>query len=208
MHTIRSFIAIPLSPEVQRSAKRLMRDLRQEKDGIKWVPEDNLHLTLKFLGEVIDRDVPAVCRSIREVCQHFAPFALEFAGAGGFPTSDRPRVIYAGIVDGSESLIQLVTALETELAKLGFKPEPRDYRPHLTLGRVKSSGRSASADLVDRVQRNAERKLGTMAADQVKLIASFLDREGPTYNVMDTIWLGRAATAQGDDADVMEDDRD
>lgn len=195
MHTIRSFIAIPLSPEVQRSAKRLMRDLRQEKDGIKWVPEDNLHLTLKFLGEVIDREVPAVCRAIREVCQHFDPFALEFAGAGGFPTSDRPRVIWAGIVAGSEPLVSLVTALETELAKIGFKPEPRDYRPNLTLGRVKSSSRSADAEVVDRVQRYADRKLGSMAADQVKLVASFLDREGPTYNVMDTIGLGRPASA-------------
>jgi len=200
MHTIRSFVAIPLSPDVQRSAKRLMRDLRQEKDGIKWVPEDNLHLTLKFLGEVIDRDVPAVCQAIRNVCQQIDPFALEFAGAGGFPTSDRPRVIWAGIVDGGESLISLVAALETELAKLGFKPEPRDYRPHLTLGRVKSGSRSAGDDLVDRVQRNADRKLGAMAADQVKLIASFLDREGPTYNVMDTIWLGRPASAP-DEAD-------
>lgn len=178
----------------------MMRDLRQEKDGIKWVPEDNLHLTLKFLGEVIDRDVPAVCQAIRNVCQQIDPFALEFAGAGGFPTSDRPRVIWAGIVDGGESLISLVAALETELAKLGFKPEPRDYRPHLTLGRVKSGSRSAGDDLVDRVQRNADRKLGAMAADQVKLIASFLDREGPTYNVMDTIWLGRPASAP-DEAD-------
>lgn len=199
MHTIRSFIAIPLSPEVQRNARRLMRDLRQEKDGIKWVPEDNLHLTLKFLGEVIDRDVPAVCQAIRNVCQSIDPFALEFAGAGGFPTSERPRVIWAGIVDGGDSLVALVTALETELAKLGFKPDPRDYRPHLTLGRVKSSSRSAGDELVDRVQRNADRKLGLMAADQVKLIASFLDRDGPTYNVMDTIWLGRPASDPGDD---------
>lgn len=199
MHTIRSFIAIPLSPEVQRSAKRLMRDLRQEKDGIKWVPEDNLHLTLKFLGEVIDRDVPAVCLAIRNVCQHIDPFVLEFAGAGGFPTSDRPRVIWAGIVNGSEPLVALVSALETELAKLGFKPEPRDYRPHLTLGRVKSSSRAAGDEVIERVQRYADRKLGAMAADQVKLIASFLDREGPTYNVMDTIWLGRPASLESDD---------
>lgn len=123
---------------------------------------------------------------------------LEFVGAGGFPTSDRPRVIWAGIVAGGDPLVRLVTALETELAKLGFKPEPRDYRPHLTLGRVKSSSRAAGVEVVQRVLRNTDRKLGAMAADQVKLVASFLDREGPTYNVMDTIWLGRPASAMGD----------
>jgi 2'-5' RNA ligase len=178
---------------VQRNAKRLMQDLRQPKDGIKWVPEDNLHLTLKFLGDVIDREVPTVCRAIRGVCQSIQPFRLEFAGTGGFPTNDRPRVIWAGIVDGGDCLAKLVTQLESALAELGFKPEPRDYRPHLTLGRAKSNLRSASGDVVDRLQRNANRKLGVMAADQVKLIASFLDREGPTYNVMDTIWLGHPA---------------
>jgi len=193
MHTIRSFVAIPLSIEVQRNARRLMRDLRQEKDGIKWVPEDNLHLTLKFLGEVVDRDVPAVCRAIRNVCQAVSPFTMEFAGAGGFPTSDRPRVIWAGITEGGEALAELVTQLETELAGLGFKPEPRDYRPHLTLGRVKSSSRAASEEVVDRVKRYEKRILGTMEADQVRLMASFLDKTGPTYNVMDTIWLGRSA---------------
>lgn len=168
-----------------------MQDLRQPKDSIKWVPEDNLHLTLKFLGDVIDREVPTVCRAIRQVCQSVPPFRMEFAGTGGFPTNERPRVIWAGIVDGGECLATLVTRLETALAELGFKPEARDYRPHLTLGRAKSNLRCASAEVVDRLQRNANRKLGVMVADQVKLIASFLDREGPTYNVMDTIWLGR-----------------
>lgn len=190
MHTIRSFIAIPLSPEVQRSAKRLLRDLRQEKDGMKWVPEDNLHLTLKFLGDVVDREVPAVCQAIRQVTQRFEPFELEFSGTGGFPTAQRPRVIWAGVHAGGDSLVELVTALEIELAELGFKREPRDYRPHLTLGRVRSGSRSASEEVVQRLVRQQDRHLGSMVAENLRLYASFLDKAGPTYQVMDTIALG------------------
>jgi len=206
MHTIRSFIAIPLSPDVQRNARRLMRDLRGDQDGIKWVPEDNLHLTLKFLGDVVDRDVPAVCRAIRRVCERAEPFTLEFAGTGGFPTSDRPRVIWAGITAGGDELVDLVLGLEAELARLGFKPEPRDYRPHLTLGRVRSASRTAGSEVVEKVLRYENRFLGKMAADQVKLVASFLDKSGPTYNVMDTIWLGRSADwiDEGDVGDEEE----
>ncbi len=190
MHTIRSFIAIPLSAEIQRAARRLIRDLRRDQDGIKWVPEDNLHLTLKFLGDVVDREVHQVCQTIRQVCQATQPLTLTFAGVGGFPTSERPRTIWAGITEGGPELTDLVSRLEPALAGLGFKPDSRDYRPHLTLGRVKSGMRSASDEVVERIQTLSHRSLGTMQADEVKLIASYLDRQGPTYNVMDTVYLG------------------
>lgn len=203
MHTIRSFIAIPLSAQVGKTARNLIRDLSQEKDGVKWVPTDNLHLTLKFLGDVIDREIPAVCQAIRRVCRDQQPFTLEFSGTGGFPTADRPRVLWAGITQGGEELIELVSALETELADLGFKPEPRDYRPHLTLGRVRSGSRSASEEVIERLTRNANRYLGQMPAEQVRLYSSFLDKSGPSYHVMDTIPLGMAADG---DEDAEDDD--
>jgi RNA 2',3'-cyclic 3'-phosphodiesterase len=207
MHTIRSFIAIPLSPEVQRNARRLLRDLREDKDGVKWVPEDNLHLTLKFLGDVVDREVPQVCQAIRRASATIEPFDLEFSSVGGFPTADRPRVIWSGISSGGEQLVELVTALETELAKLGFKPEPRDYRPHLTLGRVRSGSRSASTEVVERIARYQSRSLGAMPAEQVRLYASYLDTSGPTYHVMDTIWLGKQPDVDDDaDDDELDDD--
>jgi len=196
MHTIRSFIAIPLTGEVQRAARKLARELQGEKDGMRWVPDDNLHLTLKFLGDVVDRDVPQVCKVIRECCEAIDPFELKFEGTGGFPSGDRPRVVWVGITEGGESLIALVTRLELGLAKLGFKPEPRDYRPHLTLGRVRSGSRAASQEVVDKVARFKNRRLGVLEVDQVRLYASYLDKEGPTYNVMDKIYLG--ANVEGD----------
>ncbi|MGV3485895.1 MAG: RNA 2',3'-cyclic phosphodiesterase [Planctomycetaceae bacterium] len=199
MHTIRSFIAIPLSGEVQRAARKLARELHGEKDGMKWVPEDNLHLTLKFLGDVVDRDVPQVCKVIRECCQPIPPFELEFEGTGGFPSDERPRVIWAGICSGGEYLVELVSRLEKELAKLGFKPEPRDYRPHLTLGRVRSGSRAASPEVVAKVARFKRRRLGTMPVEQVRLYSSYLDKSGPSYHVMDTVYLGGEPDSVDDD---------
>lgn len=206
MHTIRSFIAIPLSGEVQRAARKMLRELRGEKDGMKWVPEDNLHLTLKFLGDVVDRDVPAVCRVVRDCCSQVEPFELELQGCGGFPNLERPRVVWAGIQQGGESLATLVNSLEKGLATLGFRPDSRDYRPHLTLGRAGSSGRFASAEIVEKMKRMQDRVLGLMPVSQVRVYASFLDRGGPTYNVMDRIPLGAAAHQIDDEADDDIDD--
>ena len=185
MKSIRSFIAIPLDPEVSRAAVRLIQRIREPGDGIKWVPTDNLHLTLKFLGDVHNTEVPQVCEVIREVCKVHAPFELKFSGTGGLPSIERARVLYAGVNDASGTLTEIVMALERDLASLGFKPEPRDYKPHLTLGRSKS--RKAGDAVIQRMQQEAGTDLGRMWVADVQMIASFLDKGGPTYQVMDTL---------------------
>ncbi len=189
MKTIRTFVAIPLGDEVSREAIRLIKRLRQPNDGIKWVPTDNLHLTLKFLGEVDNTEVPAVCDVVREVCGEFEPFELHFAGTDGFPNIDRPRVLYVRIEDQSQALTEIVGALDQQYAELGFKPEPRDYQPHLTLGRTKSGSRRAGDDVIARLSNEREVEIGTMVVDTVHVFASFLDKQGPTYQVMDTVEL-------------------
>lgn len=190
MKTIRSFIAIPLDPEILRDAGRLIQRLSDPEDRIKWVPADNLHLTLKFLGDVDNVEVPEICKVTRQICQSFPPFSLSFAGVGGFPDLQRARVLYVGVDDPSDSLKGIVGQLEEQLAELGFKREPRDYTPHLTLGRTRSGSRRAGDDVVQRLQAEADIDLGNMRADTVQLMASFLDKHGPTYQVMDTIELG------------------
>lgn len=189
MKTIRSFIAIPLSPKVNRATVRLIERLRQPDDGIKWVPTDNLHLTLKFLGEVDNTEVPRVCDVLRDICDEFEPFELTFVGTGGLPNIEQPRVLYAGVEDPSQSLTEIVARLERDLAELGFKPEPRDYTPHLTLGRTRGGSRRASSDVVERLRGDESTTLGSMPVDTVQMVASFLDKHGPTYQIMDTIGL-------------------
>jgi len=189
MQSIRSFIAIPLSNPIRRHAVRLVSQLGQAGDGVKWVPTDNLHLTLKFLGDVANTEVPQICNLMRTVCDSYEPFDLSFAKVGGFPELERARVVYVGIEDPSGKLRSLVADLEASLADLGFKPEPRDYVPHLTLGRTRGGSRRIAADVISRIEQQREVVLGEMVVENMQLIASFLDKKGPSYQSMDTIEL-------------------
>lgn len=187
MKTIRTFVAIPLAPDVAKATAKLIQRLSQPGDGIKWVPTDNLHLTLKFLGEVENVEVPRICDVIEDGFAELEPFDLHFAGTGALPSMERPRVLHAGIEDPSGSLVGVVERLELDLAELGFKREPRDYVPHLTLGRTKGGSRKASEAVIERIRQAEGTVLGTMIVDHAQLIGSFLDKTGPSYHVLDTI---------------------
>ena len=189
MQTIRSFIAIPIPTDIQKSAGNLVRRLSSPGDGIKWVPAENLHLTLKFLGDVDNREIPRICDVVRACCADEPAFLMEFFGVDAFPSAERPRVVYAGLRQGGEPLKRIVDALEKQLADLGFKPEPRDYVPHMTLGRTRGGSRRGSGELRERLAHSHDATLGNTVADRVLLMASFLDNAGPTYQVMDTIPL-------------------
>ena len=130
-----------MAPDVSRAAVRLIKRLQEPGDGIKWVPTDNLHLTLKFLGEVNNTEVPPVCDAIREICDQHSPFELQFSGAGGLPAMDRARVVCAGVTDQSGALTEIVTSLEKRLAMLGYKPEPARLRPTPNARAVQVSSR-------------------------------------------------------------------
>ena len=190
MRKIRSFVAIPLAANVTGGAIKLIRKLSEPDDGIKWVPLDNLHLTLKFLGDVDNTEVPDICNALSDICDQYDPFMLHFKGTGGFPNLDKPRILYAGVNDPTGALVEMVGRIETSLADLGFKPEPRDYRPHLTLGRTRSRSRQAGNTVIEKLREHSDIDFGEMEVDAVELVASFLDKKsGPTYQVMDTIEL-------------------
>ncbi|MBB3204573.1 2'-5' RNA ligase [Rhodopirellula rubra] len=210
MKTIRTFLAIPLPAPLAQSASDWIHEMKGSVEqsrptpekrstvsppstnsamGIKWVPEDNLHLTLKFLGEVENIEIPKICDVAAEVCEQFDPFELNFVGAGFLPDVARARVLIAKIEDPTESLTAMVRLLEDRYADLGFKRESRDYVPHLTLGRARSGSRRVSQKAIDLWQRHENDPLGEMTARSIQVIGSFLEKRGPTYNVMNTVEL-------------------
>ena len=190
MQSIRSFISIPIPAGVTGSASKLIKKLKPLDDGIKWVPMDNFHLTIKFLGNVDNTEVHEVCKHIRSVTDQYSPFQLTFTGTGCLPNPQKPRSLQIGIQDPTGNLVAMVGQLEKILAsEMGFKPEPRDYVPHLTLGRTRSNSRRISSDLMDVFEKDSETEFGNMEVDEVNLMASFLDKAGPTYQVMDTVEL-------------------
>ena len=188
MQKIRSFIAIPLNDEIQATAARVVGRLREPAVGVKWVDADNLHLTLKFLGDVDNREIPDVCKALRKCCRDVPPFHLTIRGIGGFPDLERARVVWAGVEEEQATLCSLAESIDEEMGSLGFKREFRDYQPHLTLGRLKKGSRLGDR-FVKAAQGEAKTMLGHTHVQEVHLYASYLDKQGPTYNVMDRISL-------------------
>src|SRR5262249_7093408 len=139
MARLRIFIAVGLDKPIHDRLVALQEALARSGSDVKWVEPENLHVTLLFLGEVEDRDLPAVCRSVADCCVRHAPFALSVERAGCSPTPRRPRILWAGLGLGTQELCALHAAREPPLLELGcYRREDRPYSPHITLGRVKS----------------------------------------------------------------------
>ncbi|RKX70865.1 RNA 2',3'-cyclic phosphodiesterase [candidate division WOR-3 bacterium] len=176
---MRSFIAIPIPEGVRRSVSSYIHKVRSQLSGVKWVREENLHITLRFLGEIDEKLKEEVEAIIQEKSQPFKPFLCRLEGIGYFPSHRRARVIWIGIEEGGQELIRIFEALEPELNRLGFKRE-KPFHPHLTIGRVKSP---RPLDL-PRFERES------FTANRIVLYKSTLTPEGPIYEPIRSVKLG------------------
>ena len=180
MARIRTFIAIAIESFVQDKLTSMQQKLAREAPDVRWVPEENRHLTLHFLGEVPELDLVGICRVVERVTGRLEPFRVEIRGLGAFPTPRRPRTLFAAITEGAESLKILHAALEDELVELGgYRREVRDYSPHITLGRVQVS--EENEDLPALMLKHAKWDGGGIAVKEVLVMSSELERKGPTY---------------------------
>lgn len=187
MPRIRTFLAVEIDDGIRRSAAALQAALAQSGAAVKWVAPEAMHVTLQFIGEVDDRDLPALCRAVAKVAKGLPPFALRVAGVGAFPTPRRPKVVWAGITDGATELQHLFAALEPPLIDLGlYRREERGYTPHLTLGRTKSEADGTALAAV--LPKHLAWQGGHTAVEEVVVFSSELRRDGPEYTP-----LGRAA---------------
>lgn len=142
-------------------------------EGIKWVEPENMHLTIKFMGEVPDKLVEQVVERVSYSVHGEVAFNISFSILGGFPNLRRPRVLWIGVKEGKEKIVQLMTKLNEELAKLGFETESRTHVPHLTIGRVKK--------IQDLRLESEDFKTPSFLANRVYLIKSELTSRGPIY---------------------------
>src|SRR4051812_7951228 len=115
MARIRTFIAIDPGDAIRNAMIAVQQSLARETTDVKWVEEDNLHLTLLFLGEVDDRDLLGICRAVAKAAASQAAFAMEVSGIGCFPNPRRPRIVWAGVETGAAELVALHGALEPPL---------------------------------------------------------------------------------------------
>jgi 2'-5' RNA ligase len=136
---LRTFVAIDLPASVQAALDRFEKELQEAQAAIAWVKPERVHLTLKFLGEVLPERIPEIQKGLEHVASSAMPFRLQPSSCGAFPTLKQMRVIWVGLTGDWEALKRLQTGVEEAMGELGFKKEERPFRAHLTLGRVKGS---------------------------------------------------------------------
>jgi 2'-5' RNA ligase len=178
---VRTFIAVEVPPEVKQRALKLIGELQQSSAKVRWVGADAMHWTLKFLGDVELLDTHKICEAVARAVEPLAPFDVEASGAGAFPDVSRPRTVWLGMEQGTERMIELHGRIESELAKLGYRPEGRRFRPHLTIGRVRSAPPRAIEELGRMIQENSNFDGGISTVFEVVVFASELGPDGPTH---------------------------
>jgi len=189
-HTVRTFAAVELTPAIRAAAIDLIETLRDAPADAKWVEEHNLHVTLKFLGDVRAAEIARVCSAVQKGVSGVDPFDLEIRGAGAFPNAGRPRTVWLGAGEGEDEMVALHDAVEAPLAKLGFRREHRRFHPHVTLGRVRRGG-PGLAELGRRLVDSAEFSAGVVRVTEVVVFSSELTRTGPVYEVLGRGRLGQ-----------------
>jgi 2'-5' RNA ligase len=185
---LRSFLAIELPKSIQKKIEEVQRDLKTSHADVKWVHPENIHLTLKFFGNIEESKVEPILQSIGRLIQKTLPFSMKVQGVGAFPHSKNPRVIWMGLMDGEEVLATVQKELEETLAKIGFEPEDRPFQPHLTLGRVKTS--RGKDDLVGKMEKHREEEFGSVEVEEVVLFKSELKPTGAIYTPLRKLRLG------------------
>jgi 2'-5' RNA ligase len=183
MRKTRTFVAVELSPAVRQRACDLIERFKASDTRVTWVVPENMHLTLKFLGEQTDSELVDICRAVQAAVKPLPRFEFRCHGAGAFPSCQRPRTLWIGVEQGADALKQLHQHVEEALAKLGYPKENRDFQPHLTVGRVRSGGPAVEI-LGQLVQKAEDFQVGTVQTSEVVVYGSFLQRGGPRYEVL------------------------
>lgn len=181
MNKIRCFISFDVEDEsILDRMVEAQRLLLTSCRGLKAVKRENVHITLRFLGEIS----PAMVDSVIEVMNRvsFTPFTIKISGVGAFPNLRRPSVIWAGITEGVEELKEIFRQIESGLIEIGFKPEPKGFSPHITLARVRRGfNRSAVAS---KVLELSDFEFGEFRAENLRLKRSVLTPKGPIYSTI------------------------
>jgi 2'-5' RNA ligase len=175
----RSFIAFDIEdPSILERIRTVQEELAATKADLKLVEPQNIHVTVRFLGEIPRRKVEQVCGEMKRIA--FPLFNIRLRGVGAFPNARRPRVVWIGISEGSRELSDIFSQLEPCLNKLGFQREDRGFNPHLTIARVRS-GRNAE-QLAKRLLDLANHDFGGFEAKVLRLKRSVLTSSGPIYS--------------------------
>ena len=177
--TIRAFIAIPLDPKIQHSIEYMQDRLKKSNNDIKWVKPENIHITLKFLGDVTTEQINSVKQTLLNCTHNTRPFKVKLSQLGAFPNIECPRTLWIGLKDSKQQLNRMAVSLEKALGKIGFQGDQRPFRSHITIGRIRSS---KNIDALSKSMSNypiSENCIQTIS--KIILFQSILSSEEPIY---------------------------
>ena len=181
---VRTFVAVELAGPQRDRLAALQAQLKKDRLArtVRWVDAENIHLTLKFLGDVESTRLPEVQRALAAACRESPAFALSLADAGAFPNLRRPNVIWVGLSGDLALATALAKKIDDACAALGFAPEERPFSPHLTLGRVKREASPAERQGLGALIEGAKVAANEpMPVERVNLMKSELRPTGSLY---------------------------
>jgi 2'-5' RNA ligase len=184
---MRSFIAIDIPGDIRASFNDIIRKIGADSRGVKWVPAENIHLTLKFLGDVREDLVPVIKKRLLILGGRHKPFTIDICGAGAFPNFRNPNVLWIGI-ETSERLKSLFMELDILLSEIGFERESRGFSPHLTIGRVKD--KRGIDPVIKELATYKDTFFGTIEVREILLMESVLKPSGAEYSKIAVIRIG------------------
>jgi RNA 2',3'-cyclic 3'-phosphodiesterase len=186
---VRLFIAIKISPEIQQAIAALLQEFRVLAPQIKWVRAENLHITLKFLGETPDQKLSPLQNALSGI-RFDQSVNLVIHGLGFFPNDRRPKVLWAGM-QASQNLQSLAANIDAEVHRLGFPNEERPFAPHLTLARLQSL--RIPPNLLQTIHSKSAQNFGSLRTGEFHLIQSHLKPTGAEYTTLQSFRFAREA---------------
>ncbi|HVO93593.1 MAG TPA: RNA 2',3'-cyclic phosphodiesterase [Terriglobales bacterium] len=183
---VRCFIAVDLDSRVITTISQAIAELKEAVPFIRWIPPNNFHLTIKFLGKIEQERIHSIATALSQQLEPFPRFSINAKGLGVFPDLRRPKILWVGFI--SERLSVLVKQVELVLQPLGFAPENRPFTPHLTIGRWRHFERPPRTLGVELLKwRDCE--FGESFIDQVVLYESILKPDGASYQKLHIVAL-------------------
>jgi len=184
---LRCFIAIELPEGLKKTIDMYVERLKAAGADVKWIPSKNLHFTLKFLGSTPEKLIPDINKRLTKIAEMHHSFTIQIVGAGVFPNIKHPRVVWLGIQD-SEDIIKLQCGIDKSMAEFGFEREDREFKPHLTIGRIRSL---KNVDmLIKELATLKDVDFGKIEVKNIVIMKSELKPSGAEYFRLNEISIG------------------
>lgn len=187
---MRAFIAITLTPDIKERLSRIQTNLKECGADIRWVLPENMHLTLRFLGEINEIMLNGIIRVTEETAHNHSKFEIGLSGIGTFPDIDHPKVIWVGVKDGDKKIEDLAYALEKGMEALEIIQEKKPFSCHITLGRTRSpKNMEKLMAAVNNLGEDLYKEGTSFTAERITVFKSRLTPGGAVYEALKEITL-------------------